>query len=465
MSSNNGTFQLPTPKNLYDLVDEKLTQSITDPTELAVAKATANQIINGEPININGLYNFFLFAGPSIRDFLTGVNVSNFTNDTLKQYGLIWVPFQYVIIAIFVVFIIVFAMIAGSLEFNIGIWLILLSIGVLGVLAIIQLQLFEDFLVDRKNTFETSVKVNFDKFVGTALLDGALGYISGGQLTFNNGVIPSETGTAQGLGGTGTIVLTNQGSENKPNLLDPPYFKLSLISTVTGPTGPTGAVFHVQLNEPSVVPPNPLVYPFVPKPQYAKVVYIGNSNPMFSNGPNPGDYDQGVIKILNASPMISQCIPAGLASQYGPDVVLPPKVYQGVFLYPGELKCFVNVGPNFNFYTSGGSGTGPTIPLAPTMWTEVTSDIRPFSTTTKTNPIRALNKIIYMQFSGSPTVTVDTSLAIPGQELYLVSQPPDGGTITVSSDDGTVFTPLTFGKIIYLQFAPGGSNIWFKIFP
>lgn len=458
---------LPQPKDLYDLVNaEVLTPKLTG-DQLLIAQSTTRYIVN-EPTTLNEIYNAVSSGLPTVNSFFKDINLSGYTRDTLKKYSLILIPYQILVIAIIIIIALLILMVSGAVKPELGIVMILVSILFLILFGIIQLQVFEDFLVERGTTLQTNVNNAYNKYFSTFLQDSALGYVAASQLTINNGVkgaassllTAGETGIfVPNNGGTGTLLLTQTGSPTNCNLINPPYYKLTSIQTQTPSGSEEPAIFYTILNEPPVFPDQVLfgsqtAYRLTPKPQNAKVIYIANTN-TFST---PDEADSGIIKIVNASNQVPSLL-------FDSGVVYPLAETQGVNIYPGEVKSFINIGCNFNM-----TGNGTQFSLAPTIWVEVTSDIRPNGNTINTNSstytLRPSNKVYFVQMPGNSTLTLSTQVAVPNQELYIITSLKSSGTLTINgvNPPGLVLNNNSTAYFIAKP-ALGNAVSWDVIFP
>jgi hypothetical protein len=460
------SFTLPKPRDLYDLINDKVLLPQFSSPELDIAQTTVRSIVN-DSVSLNELYNAFISGLPTINKFVTDIDLAGFTRDTLKKYSLILIPYQVVILIVLLTIIITMLMLFQVVTPAIGVVMILASSLFLVLFGILQLQIFVDFLVDRETTFTNTLTNAYNNNLPDFLKTSALGYVSASQFSINNGIsgplaslLPAgQTGMAVPLpGGTGPIVLTNPGTATDANLITPGS-KLTLLKTQTPSTSTQPAIFYTMLNEPNVFPDqvvsgNQLAYRLTPKPQNANVMYIANVNTFDL----PEDADIGVVRIVNAS----TSVPSLLESE---GVIYPYAQSQGVNVYPGEVKCFVNIGPNFNM-----SNSGTSFSLAPTMWVELTADVRPtanvVSTTSTSYTLRPVNKVYFIQMPGGSTLTISRSVAVPNQELYIIASLTSPGTLTIQNVNPNGYT-INNGTTAYFLAMQDTVNFitWQLVYP
>ena len=457
-----GQLNLPTPQDICDLILSVLPSGLSSNTITVISNVCEN--LNNEYITLNEVYNFILNALPQVRSFFAQVDFTGSLNTTFKDYTVIWILFQYgVILLIFSILITTLGLtgtIRGLTAFLlfIGVAMLLILIGVLEVFAL------NSFLNDQQTNFEAKLTAAFQAMLPPAILNGVLGYVSASQLTINGPTGPTGPGN-------GPIILTDP---NTTFNLDPPYFKLTIFRTLTPITVSQPAVFNVLLKEEEIV--SGIIRINTVKPQYAKIIYVINSNPPFFYPALAGvtgvTGDSGVIRILNATtsqPSVALVAPAEIPlSSTDPPFefgisLSPPQVNNGVLLYPGECKCFINVGYNQTLPELSSD-----IPnLAFSTWVEVTSDVRPFNMVVTSNAmeinLRPTNRIVFLNIPNGASVNLITSastnIAINGQELYLVANPPSG-SINVILFNG-VFVLLK-GQMMALTF---NGIVWTKLFP
>ncbi len=453
---------LPTAQDICSLILSVLPPNLPTNT-LTVIKNVCDNLSN-EYVTLNEAYNFVLGALPQIRSFFAQVDITGSLNTTFKEYTLIWISFQYGVLFLVLTVILAIMMITGQINPLVGFILIIAIAILLVILAVIEVAVLDSFLNNQQTNFQAKFTALLNSILPTAILNGVLGYVSASQLTVNGPTGPTGPGN-------GPIILTNP---NATFDLEQPYTKLTIFRTVTPASVVQPAVFNVLLKELEIT--SGIVRINTVKPQYAKVIYIINGNPPFIY-PNLAASigvtgDSGIIRILNATsmqPAVATVPPAEIPLSstdpafFGGPTLIPPQINNGILIYPGECKCLINVGYNQNLPEL--SSDFPN--LAFTTWVELTADIRPFSSVLVSSSLvvnlRPTTRIIFLDVPDNANVTlitpVSTDIAVNGQELYLVANPPIG-PINVTLLTGVTVLPK--GAIMALSF---NGLTWIKLFP
>lgn len=429
------TITIPPSKSITPLIISSLPSNLTQ-QEISVIENITENLAN-EYITVNEIYNLVINALPPINSFLNEIAITNTLKQTFTTYTSIWIPFQFaVIIGIFIIIILTLT-IMGYIRIDVAFVLIISGSFFVAAIGILELDTLVDYLSSSETDFINKFTTAFNKFKSDILLSGALGYVSGSQLTVNGPTGPNF------VPGFGPIILNEPGKLFK---LQPAYYKVTLFRTES-PTGADMPIYPVILQE-NTVNQGPIVINTI-KPQYGKIIYIVNSNRInFSPSP-PTPADTGIIKIINAT------------KTYPPDKSLfngfeipwsswePP--YEGgytggVFIYPGECRCFVNAGynQNLNLIPPHNSNTGT---AAVTTWIELTSIARPNSSVFNSNSMTSFPKptsvVTFLQIPNTATADLTTSFsteyASPGDEWYLYSAPGSTGPTTTTSINGGTF--------------------------
>ncbi len=276
----------------------------------------------------------------------------------------------------------------------------------LAVVAVVQLNTLNNFMVERAATFQDVISDTITAALKTSAPLGIAGYATASQLNINNGIKD------------GVKTLTDPATIEAIN---PPYQKLLVINTKT-PTSVTitPAIFPVLLTTGTEGANYRL--------QNCLVIYIMNANPYthFTFGSKvTAPVDGGILNILNAySPVPADGYSKQDSSYGGTNDVYPTFKGNGVLIYPGEVKCFVNVGVNLPFPKS--------IPFAKDNWVELTADVRPFVqkvTFTADGSLIPTHRIENIVSDRDLTITINNNYAYDGQELIIVAN--------INDDDGS----------------------------
>jgi len=466
---------IPIPQNITQFILSILPKNLDQPTINLITNILNN--LADEGTTPNEIFNFVIQALPGIKDFFVKISVASTLKNTFQGYTNIWLPFQYGILILVVVVSILIFILIGKLDFFEGFILMIAFISLLLIIGLIEYDSLASFTSNKETEFINLFNTTFNNLAGTTLLNGALGYVSGSQLTVNGPTGPN------GVPQNGPIILNDSTSVFH---LFPPSFKLTVFQTQSTGSGTQPEVFQVQLQElDQTVKQAGIDINFnTIKFQYGKIIYIINGNPSFSyalfgGSGTPGD--PGVIKIINAVSLyppvgnlsagshndqvpLSSLDPPFQPPDSLPAYINPSQNNNGVLIYPGETKAFVNAGYN-QLLPPSQTTSFPNMGF--TTWIEVTADLRPFSsvfTSTSMNiNLRPTNRIIFLTVSTNANIdltsSISTTIAVKNQELYLIANPPSG-TINIILNSDLVVLPKS--NLCYLTF---DGNQWIKGYP
>ncbi len=478
---------LPTVKSISTLILDTFGSTLSGNANKLVQATTQN--LENEYVTLNELYNMASNALPKINEFFDNIAITQTLKDTFKSYTLIWLPYQYAVLIALVTVTIIILMATGALNFAVGVWIILGFATVACFIAVLEINCLINYLNNSKTTFENKAINEFNAIKSDLLLDASLGYLVGSQLTMNGP--PGPTGSPPGYG---PIPLTDPTQVYR---LLSPYYKVTLFQTYTPVVyTPQPAIFNVLLTEPELAVdiPSPISYNGnlnTVKLQYGKIIYIINANyAILNQGLNPVNGDTGIINIINASTTYPNIYNPGilfsepsLNINYSgslfdpPSPIFSPTPGLGVPIYPGECKCFLNVGYNQNLTGLGFTGVDGSV----STWMELTADIRPFTSIFNPTPgpgtffPRPTTKIMILQIPNGTvadfTTNTATTTAIINQELFLIASPVGGGTLTVKAVDinGNIINKVLINAqnaLLTFQVTAGTPNGgWVLVYP